>query len=309
MKQTKWGIIYCPREGSLRTRKRWKRIENALRNMGVAYDFVQSEGPNSVERLAKMMALNGYGTLIVVGGDAALNDALNGIMSEEVPASARPALGIIPNGFGNDFARYWGFHEDEYKETIVQLAHRRLRKIDIGEVAYLTKEGESKKKYFLNGINIGVAASIINLRRKTRAFWGLRTLSYLTSAVLLLFKRMDFDVEFVVNTEHIRHRVMTIGAGSAHNYGQTPSAIPYNGQLDVVSVAKPQLTQMFHGMWLLLTGRFLTHRGTKIWRTKHLRFDKTSDAPVCLDGHGLKDEAQSIEIKVLPEEINFIIPQ
>ena len=46
------------------------------------YDFVQSEGPKSVERLAAMLASNGYTTIVIVGGDAALNRALNGVLSQ-----------------------------------------------------------------------------------------------------------------------------------------------------------------------------------------------------------------------------------
>ena len=42
------------------------------------YDYVQSEGFGSVERLAKILANNGYRTIVIVGGDGALNDAING---------------------------------------------------------------------------------------------------------------------------------------------------------------------------------------------------------------------------------------
>ena len=39
---------------------------------GVDYDYVQSEGFGSVERLAGILANNGYTTIVVVGGDGAL---------------------------------------------------------------------------------------------------------------------------------------------------------------------------------------------------------------------------------------------
>ena len=47
----------------------------------VVFDYVQSEGFGSVERLARTLANNGYRTIVVVGGDGAINDAVNGIMS------------------------------------------------------------------------------------------------------------------------------------------------------------------------------------------------------------------------------------
>ena len=38
------------------------------------FDFVQSESQGSVERLASMLTQNGYRTIIVIGGDAALGE-------------------------------------------------------------------------------------------------------------------------------------------------------------------------------------------------------------------------------------------
>ena len=77
---TKWGIIYCPKAGITNKRKRWEKIQKVLDERGVAYDFVQSETADSVERLTKMMVNNGYKTIIIVVGDSAVNDAVNCLM-------------------------------------------------------------------------------------------------------------------------------------------------------------------------------------------------------------------------------------
>jgi diacylglycerol kinase family enzyme len=93
---TKWGIIYCPKAGITNKRKRWEKIQKVLDERGVAYDFVQSETADSVERLMKMMINNGYKTIIIVGGDSALNDAVNCLMMEEKEVRESIALGVIP---------------------------------------------------------------------------------------------------------------------------------------------------------------------------------------------------------------------
>ncbi len=72
-------FLYCPR-GGWRSAKRWEKIEKVLRQQGVDYDFVQSENQKSVERLVKMFINNGYKTIVIVGGDSALNDAVNCLM-------------------------------------------------------------------------------------------------------------------------------------------------------------------------------------------------------------------------------------
>ena len=74
------GCDLQPEAGNPKGKKRWKEIKEYMDSKGVDYDYVQSEGFGSVERLAKILANNGYRTIVVVGGDGALNDAINGIM-------------------------------------------------------------------------------------------------------------------------------------------------------------------------------------------------------------------------------------
>ena len=126
METTKWGILYCPKTGISNMRKRWEKIQKVLDERGVDYDFVQSETADSVERLMKMMISNGYKTIIIVGGDSALNDAANCLMMEEKEVRESIALGVIPNGVMNDFARFWEFDEDNIAQTVDWLVKRRI---------------------------------------------------------------------------------------------------------------------------------------------------------------------------------------
>ena len=51
----KWGVIYNPKAGTRKVKKRWKEIKEYMDSKGVDYDYVQSEGFGSVERLAKIL--------------------------------------------------------------------------------------------------------------------------------------------------------------------------------------------------------------------------------------------------------------
>ena len=306
-----WAVIYCPKEGSTHTHKRWKKIRSYLNEMGVNFDYVQSEGPGSVERLASMMTKSGYSSIIVVGGDSALNHALCGIMNTPSPTGTHPALGVIPNGFGNDFAKFWGFSSDNYKATINALVCHNTRKVDVGIMQYQIKEGsnyENKSVYFLNCVNLGIASAITNLKRRTSSLFVLKSLTYLISTLLLIFQRMSSVFEFSLSGEHIKQRAMGICIGSAHGYGQTPSAVPYNGLLDITLVSKPAIFQIFHGLWLLYANRFLSHKGIRVWRTKHIHFSSLGGSQVSVDGRVIHDRIQSIDVQIMPEEIDFLIP-
>lgn len=306
--QTSWGIIYCPREGSGQTHRRWDKIRRYLDEAGVSYDYVQSEGPGSVERLAAMLTRTGYATIIVVGGDAALGRALTGIMSANSPIGGHPTLGVIPNGFGNDFAKYWGFRADDYKETIDALIAHRMRRIDVGRLTVSNEGGEGEETlYFLNLVSLGVVSQIVRLRHRTGSLLGLRQLSYLTSALLLLTKRTSFRFCLRIAGETIDKRAMSVSIGSGPGYGLTPSAIPYNGKLDVTMVSKPVLSQIFHGLWLLFTGRFLTHKGLSVWRTDRLELTGLNHVPLSVDGGVYHKPFSRVKVGILPEEINFLV--
>lgn len=307
MPTNQWGVIYCPKKNSFTTHRRWKKILRYLNDKGINFDYVQSEKTSSVERLAAMMTRTGYRTIIVVGGDAALNYALCGIMQTPSPTGHHPTLGVIPNGFVNDFAKFWEMKAENYKENIDALYRYKTRKVDVGTIDIEDKNHSAQKLYFLNCVNLGIAASITKVRRTTKKFFGLRTISYLTSALLLIFKRTNFKFDFQLSGESIHASAMGVCIGSALGYGQTPSAVPYNGLLDITLVSKPAIFQIFQGLWLLFTKRFLSHRGVKVWRTRNIKFSSLQSVPLSIDGRVCDQRVDNIKIAILPEEIEFIV--
>ena len=301
----KWGILYCPKH---RSGKQRERIQRALNEHGVDYDFVQSETAGSVERLINMLIHNGYKTIIIAGGDSALNDAVNCLMKVEKQMRDTIALGLIPNGLMNDFARYWNFREGNLDQTISWLKKYRVRPIDLGCVRYTNKKGEQCHRYFLNCINIGMVADVMNLRQQTRAILGSRFLSIILSAILLIFHRMDYKMSIKINAETIQRRVMTLCIGSGPGYGLTPNAVPYNGLLDVSLVYQAKIVQIFHGLWMMLTGRLLNHRMVHPYRTQDIVIEDGGKALVSVDGRPMGTPVGSYRINVEQEVIRFLIP-
>ena len=304
----RWCILYCPKSAIGSGRKRWERIAAVLQERNVEFDMVQSETAESVERLMTMLINNGYKTIIVVGGDSALNDAVNCLMKEEKAVRDTISLGVIPNGVMNDFARFWDFDEDNIEQTVDWLRKQRVRKIDLGCIRYTNAKQERCHRYFLNCLNIGMTADIMNLRRQTRRLFGSRTLSFVTSVIVMLFHRMEYKMKLRINSDTIDRKVMTVCIGSGPGYGQTPNAVPYNGQLDVSVVYHPEMVQLVEGLWLLVSGRFLNHRSVHPYRTREVFVDKASKALVGIDGRLMKTPVGAFRVNVEQEVINFLIP-
>jgi diacylglycerol kinase family enzyme len=303
----RWGLLYCPKKGIHESSRRWERLKRTLDERGVLYDFVQSESSDSVERLMTMLLHNGYKTIIIVGGDTALNDAVNCLMREEKRLREQVTLGLVPNGVMNDFARYWGFDENNDAQTVDWLIRQRVRKIDLGCILYDSKSSGAVTRYFLNCVNIGFTADIMHLRRQARKVLGSSRLAFLSSLVLMLFHRHDYKMRIKVNYEEIDRSVMTVCIGNARGYGQTPSAVPYSGMLDVSVVYTPRVRQLVEGLWLLVTGRFLNHRSVHPYRTRELTCE-SKKARVGIDGRLADHTVGEYRIRIEPEVINFLIP-
>lgn len=302
----RWGIVYVPMAGVRKKHRRWHQIKEYLELKKVQYDYIQSEDYGAVERLTRMYVENGYKTIVLVGGDMAANDAINGIMTSDVENLDDVSFGIIANGIGNDFADFWGLGVDDYKRAIDCLVKGTQRKIDVGYCSFM--DGEvAKKRYFLMAVNVGLGAEAIKISDECKHYWGKRNPTYIVSLLRLFMRRKQYKMHLKVNDELLNERLMTVCVGNSRGYGLTPSAVPYNGWLDVSVVYRPELRQMVQGLWMLLRGRILNHEQVKPYRTKRVTIYDTEGASICVDGRSLEYKCP-LEISLMPEYLNFIVP-
>ena len=306
---TRWGIVYCPKPGVMHPHKCWEQVREYMERKGVEYDFVQSDGPGSVERLIAMLVRNGYTALVVVGGDGALGQALNALMAEEPHVRERITLGIIPNGRGNDYAHFWGLSDEDIPYCIDVLIRHKVRRVDVGLCRWETEDGENGHRYFMNCVNVGIAAHIMEVKHRAPRFWRISAITRPLRRLAILFKRMSQQLQIRVNQEVLDQSVMTMCIGNAHGYGQTPGAVPYNGLLDVSVVSHPKVLQLLNGLWMLLMGRFLNHPNVKAFRTRN-RVEVLYKTKACtgIDGNVLNENIKRMDVSVCRECLKFIVP-
>jgi diacylglycerol kinase family enzyme len=83
--------------------------------------------------IARDAARDGIDLLIVHGGDGTVNEVVNGVLGEcgKVPRADAPAIGVVPGGSANVFARALGISPDPIEATnqLIDLLteHRRTR--------------------------------------------------------------------------------------------------------------------------------------------------------------------------------------
>lgn len=302
------GVIYNPHSGFDQSQKRWGLIRKYLEQKGVQYDFLQSETYDSVERLARMMCENGYHTIVVVGGDGSLNRTVNAIMEHRDSLPEDFALGIIPNGIGNDFSRFWGVTVNDYQRAIDGIIARHTRKIDVGCCTY-QDDNIPLRRYFLNCVNIGLGARLIKTMNDATHIIGSKKLSVVPAFVNRIFERKQFSMSLKIETEEVADKYMSVCIGNCHGYGQTPNSVPYNGLLDVSLITRPQWWQLFEGFWLLGKGRFLNYKNVHPYRARQIMVNDIDKALVSLDGVVLQSKHPTpMRISIRQDALNFIVP-
>ena len=245
-----------------------------------------------------------------MGGDEALNDAINAIMFS--PREIRQNLtfgivpnGIVPNGIGNDFASFWGLEVDNYKKAIHSIIEHRTKKIDVGYCSF-QEDGSERVRYFLMAVNIGLGAQAIRLSDICKRF-GKKNPAYLVALFSLFKERKQYKMRIKVNSEEINDKIMTICIGNSRGYGMTPSAVPYNGWLDLSVVYRPKFWQTVRGLYMILHNKFLNLEQVRPFRTKQIEIMDADGTLTCIDGRTL-NHTFPLRISLEPSVINFIIP-
>lgn len=148
-----------PIAGRGRAAQHAEPIRRLLADSGVACEEIQSNAVGDLEYKVFAAASAGAERIIVAGGDGSVHEAVNGILRSD----SNTALGVIPVGTGNDFAKacsiplHW---EDATRLLADRISSDMpLRYIDAGRM---------NDRYFANGAGIGFDAKINHIARSNR---------------------------------------------------------------------------------------------------------------------------------------------
>lgn len=306
--RTQWAVLYCAKGGKRRAEKRWKELEQCLLKAHIDTVCFYCENANSVERLIQKIINQGYYRIIVVGGDSAMNDAVNVAMQQEEATRQQLILGMIPNGVANDFARYWKLYPNNWKKAVETIQNGTTRKLDVGVVWYKDMQDNKKQRFFINSVNMGLVARVMQLRKQMHRLLGTRTLSYLFTFGLMLFQRMRFGYRLKVDGRVKEGTMMSLCVGNTSGYGQVPHAVPYDGVLDMTLLAVPRVWQLLEGFYLYCFGTLLNHSHVQAHRLREIVVEDCDNAPISIDGRPFDKLKGKFTIKVEYEALKVIIP-
>ena len=114
-------------------------------------------------------------------------------------------------------------------------------------------------------------------------------------------------MKFSLNSQVVEKKFMMLCVGNSRGYGMTPSAVPYNGWLDVSAVRMSPFLGVLEGLHMLLIRKMLNFKLVEPFRTTDIYIESVDGAPVGLDGRPFKPTFP-MRVTVTPEALNLIIP-
>ena len=158
-------VIVNPAAGHGRARKLWPAIRDEMQSAFPDLTMVESQGRGHSSRLAREALRQGCLNIIAVGGDGTINETVNGFFEDGVPISPEAVLGFVAAGTQNRFARHFAIAPEN---SVARLRKSRVRRIDIGRLTCLSRQGEPLQRHFINAASFGLSARIAGAGNRAR---------------------------------------------------------------------------------------------------------------------------------------------
>ena len=228
------------KSGKGRGKKALQKICAYCDKNNLAYTAHITKEPKHATRIAAALCENGAQTIVAVGGDGTFSEVLNGITTKET------AVGFIPAGRGNDYAR---------------AAHLNLNPVEAlkdilrGTIIY-TDFIESSGSRCLNVAGTGLDVAVLE-----RVQGKSGKISYLKSLIWCVRHFTPYVLDITVNGATTRHECIMAGVCNGTSFGGgikvSPASKIDDGLLDVIIMRLPQNGKIMPALLKFTKGRHL----------------------------------------------------
>lgn len=288
-------VILNPVSGRGRAAKARGRVARGMKDTGAPFEMVETTGPGHALGLARDAVQGGVTRIICAGGDGLIHEVVNGVMHAGLAddGATRAAVGVIPLGTGNDFAKLLGVYDHPPESAAARLKNALEARYDLGRAW-----GE----YFDNIFGCGFDAEVVRRANRIKRLSGIAV--YLTSIyqTFVFFKPPVFDVQAAEHREAGAMMMLSVNIGICGGGGfyLTPEADPADGELDVCVIRKVGLVTFLRAVPKVMKGTHRDLEPVSLFRSRQVTI-RSPDGPLYaqLDGElrepGLRDVTVTIE--------------
>jgi diacylglycerol kinase (ATP) len=257
-----------------------------------AHEIAPCQRKEDLDDLIDAAERDGFDVICAVGGDGTVHEVARRLAHRPL------ALGILPIGSGNGFARHLGLPMDP-RTCLGACGGRRIVTIDTATVNGIP---------FLGTMGVGFDALIAD-RFAASHVRGMAT--YVQVGARAFFAYSPDDYELALDGEPLRRRAFVVAVANASQYGNNariaPRASVTDGLLDVVLVDAVSLPAALLLMIQLLRGTIERSSKVTIRRARHIELRRSAAGPAHLDGEPFT-LPETLTIEVRPASLRVLVP-
>ncbi len=285
-KKHKYLLIVNPEAGSRNTMKALPEIDHILRREKVDFEFHFTDQPGHATKLVQEYG-DEFDVAVSVGGDGTINEVINGL------PDLNKALGMIPIGTGNDFARSCSIPYDSLEDAIKIILNHYVKKVDVGEV---------NGRRFINVMGMGFEGRANEIGTKLDFINGAPRYLAAIAYTFFTYRRMPVKISF--DDVVLENDFFLLSIGNGWNVGGglqlTPKSILDDGLFDICyieSISRPRIIAVFNRLY---DGTAETIREANHYRTNKVTIESKARFWIHVDGERFEHDQDKLEVKVIP---------
>jgi diacylglycerol kinase (ATP) len=289
-------FLVNPASGNGSTGKRWPRLRDRARELGLEGDALLSERAGDLIELAREAAAT-HDLLVVVGGDGTLNEVVNGV------AEAGVELAVLPSGTGQDFGRTYRI-PTKFDDAVRVALTGEPKTIDIGRVTYV-----DGVRYYANVGSVGMSGAVARrVNTMSKAFGGRTTFYYALVREFLAWQNTEVTVTLDDGERRGRMHDVIVANGRWHGGGMklAPDARPCDGVFDVVLIGDVTKFDFVTTSPKLYSGGHVGHPRIDVLRSASVRVEAAEPLPIELDGEQVGVTPATFEL--VPRALRLRVP-
>ena len=298
------AFIINPVSGSKETQNAKKKLPKLIMQTLDAEQWLPNiaftEYAGHATEMAYQYARMGFDAVVAVGGDGTVNEVARGLVKGErskVKGERATALGIIPMGSGNGFARHLNIPIRPQK-ALEMINHSEPISVDYGL---------ANGKLFVSTCGTGFDAVVADnfAASNKRGF-----MTYLQNVIKEAFSYQPQNYHIVGDGIDVTHKAFLITFANANQWGYealiAPKASVQDGKMDIMLMSSHAILGSASLALRLFAGSIDDSHFMDTIRAKEVTLEREEAAPFHLDGDPVEME-KDIHIQIIPDGMRVLV--
>ncbi len=286
-------VIYNPSSGKEEMKRLLPDVLMRLEEAGYEASAHATRGAGDATRAAETAVERGYNLVIAAGGDGTIYEVVNGLAERP----NRPALGIIPAGTTNDFARSLGLPRS-ILGACDRIIQGKRQAVDVGKI---------NDRYFINIAGGGTLTEVTyNVPSKLKTVLG--QLAYYMKGIEKLVFLHPTHVRIEARDLVIDEEIMLFLIANSNSVGGfeklAPQAKLSDGLFDCLVMKKCSVPELIRVATHVLRGDHIHDPHIIYFQTDYLKATSSGEVQLNLDGE--MGGTLPFTFQVLPRHIDLI---